>query len=538
MASLTANDVTERYRRAKQYRSGWESHWQECYDYALPQKGNAIAAGRTGEKKTDRLFDGTAPAAVDQLAASLMAQLTPSASRWFALTVGPDAGSTERRELATELEHSTAILLSHFDRSNFAVEIHQCYLDLVTAGTACLMFEEAALGDLSAFRFTAVPLAQITVEEGPGGRLDATFRRSELSALQLFARFPSARFSEQLVRRTENNPSARTVVLEAVIPGQAGYSYLALVENSEGGPADPLVLAEGNFSSSPFVNFRWLKAPGEVYGRSPVMKALPDIKTANKVVELVLKNASIAVTGIWQADDDGVLNPATVRLVPGAIIPKAVGSSGLTPLEAPGRFDISELVLEQLRGRIRKALFVDQLGQINGPRMTATEVLERSAEMARVLGATYSRLQSELLGPLVNRAISILVRRGEIANHPIDHRLVTLEYNSPQARYQAQQDAQNTMLWLNVVKELGPEAVSAIDQVAAARWLAGAFRVPGELVREDYDEVTRADILNGALWSNDALVPEGAGAGETIGSDLTAPAYGFVARKGVSDGRA
>jgi len=28
------------------------------------------------------------------------------------------------------------------------------------------------------------------------------------------------------------------------------------------------------------------------------MKALPDIKTANKVVELILKNASIAVTGI------------------------------------------------------------------------------------------------------------------------------------------------------------------------------------------------------------------------------------------------
>src|SRR3546814_6808214 len=65
------------------------------------------------------------------------------------------------------------------------------------------------------------------------------------------------------------------------------------------------------------------------------MKALPDIKTANKVVELILKNASIAVTGIWQADDDGVLNPATVRLVPGAIIPKAQGSAGLTPLAAP-----------------------------------------------------------------------------------------------------------------------------------------------------------------------------------------------------------
>ena len=79
------------------------------------------------------------------------------------------------------------------------------------------------------------------------------------------------------------------------------------------------------------------------------MKALPDIKTANKVVELILKNATIAVTGIWQAEDDGVLNPSNIRLTPGAIIPKAVGSKGLSPLQTAGDFDVSELVLSDLR---------------------------------------------------------------------------------------------------------------------------------------------------------------------------------------------
>src|SRR3546814_19576753 len=84
------------------------------------------------------------------------------------------------------------------------------------------------------------------------------------------------------------------------------------------------------------------------------MKALPDIKTANKVVELILNNASIAVTGIWQADDDGVLNPSTVRVVPGAIIPKAQGSAGLTPPAAPGRFDVSQLVQRSEERRVGK----------------------------------------------------------------------------------------------------------------------------------------------------------------------------------------
>lgn len=270
-------------------------------------------------------------------------------------------------------------------------------------------------------------------------------------------------------------------VIEAVLPEAGTYRYMAIAELDALRQQAPAVLAEGTFAASPFINFRWLKAPGETYGRSPVMKALPDIKTANKVVELVLKNASIAVTGIWQADDDGVINPATIKLVPGTIIPKAVGSAGLTPLQTPGRFDVSEIVLDQLRSRIRKALFVDFLGQVNSPRMTATEVLERAAEMARVLGATYGRLQSELLSPLITRAQAILGRRGEIPDFPLDGRTVALEYRSPQARYQAQQNIQNTLLWLDVVSKLGPAAIASVDQVAAARWLGRALGVPEEL---------------------------------------------------------
>merc|ERR1739841_354644 len=192
--------------------------------------------------------------------------------------------------------------------------------------------------------------------------------------------------------------------------------------------SDPMLLASKRQAESPFINFRWLKAPGETYGRSPVMKALPDIKTANKVVELILKNASIAVTGIWQAEDDGVLNPATVELVPGAIIPKAVGSGGLSPLDMPGRFDVSQLVLDDLRGRIRHSLLIDRMAAISNRTMTTTEVVERSAEMARILGATYGRLQSELLTPLVLRAVDILRKRGEVPDIPIDGRMVSLDH--------------------------------------------------------------------------------------------------------------
>ncbi|WP_255448571.1 portal protein [Telmatospirillum sp. J64-1] len=468
-----------RYRRAKQRRATWESHWQECYDYALPLRDGVLRNSTPGEKKADRLFDGTAPDAVDQLAASLLAELTPPWAQWFGLTPGPDLTPAERQMVAEPLEKAALILQSHFDRSNFAVEMHQCYLDVVTAGTACLLFEEAPPGEASAFRFTAVPLAQVVLEEDNDGRLGVTYRRSEYDLEGLKARFPDAALSPEILRRGAEEPDFRLPVVEAVIPEGGFYVWRAVLEAEDEGK----VLAEGRFAQPPFINFRWLKAPGEAYGRSPVMKALPDIKTANKVVELVLKNATIAVTGIWQADDDGVLNPANVKLLPGTIIPKAVGSAGLKPLEAPGRFDVSQLVLDDLRARIRHALLVDRLGQVTAPRMTATEVLERAAEMARVLGATYGRLQSELLTPLVMRAIAILRRRGEIPDIAVDGRLVELQYRSPLARQQAQRDAQNTLSWLSAVAAMGPEGQSAVDIPAAARWLGRAFGVPEEVIR-------------------------------------------------------
>jgi hypothetical protein len=155
----------------------------------------------------------------------------------------------------------------------------------------------------------------------------------------------------------------------------------------------------------------------------------------------------------------------------------------LTPLEAPGRFDVSNLVLEDLRGRIRHAMLADRLGQIDAPKMTATEVMERAAEMSRVLGATYGRLQTELLTPLVSRALAILRRRGEIPPVLVDGQTVDLQYKSPLARIQAQDDVRNAMLWVQQAAVLGPEGQAVIDAGATARWMARALSVPADLVR-------------------------------------------------------
>jgi hypothetical protein len=505
---LRPEALRRRYDRLRSQRSAWEALWQDCYDYSLPARrpNHAPGSGNAG-RVAERLFDATAADAAEQLAATLLAQLTPPWSRWFAFQPGRDVPEEQRGAMASELDRAAELLQAQFDRSNLAVELHQAMLDLVVAGTACLACEEAGLGETSAFRFSAVPLSDLVLDEGGTGRLDTVFRRQELTLEQLGQRYPMLEQQAWFTSRRQREPDARLGILDCLLPAPAprhGCLFATILE--DGSLADDArLLTAGRFDQAPFIAFRWLKAPGEVYGRSPVMKALPDIKTANKTVELVLKNASIAVTGIWQADDDGVLNPANVKLVPGAIIPKAVGSSGLTPLAAPGRFDISQIVLDDLRGRIRHALLADRLGQVDAPRMTATEVMERSAEMARQLGATFGRLQSELLTPLLLRAVAILQRRGEIPRFALDGREVALVQQSPLARLQAQGDVQGVLSWLQQLQALGPAAMQVVDSVAVARWLGRTLGVPGEFLIEAGEAKAEA-AQNGA--GADAALPQ------------------------------
>ena len=460
---MSPAEILARQDRALSRRRPHEAAWRDAYDHVLPRADTATT-----------LFDGTAADAAEQLAASLLAELTPPWSRWFGLAPADDISDTsEGQAHAFALEGTARILQHAFDRSNFTIEMHQAFLDLVVTGTGVLMVEEAPLGEASALRFTAVPIMTAVLEEGPSGRLTTIFRENRQSVEDILRRFPFVELPDAILRE----PQALHRVVEAVWPDNYGTHYAAILAGDQ-----PLMLAEGVFAESPFIAFRWLKAPGEVYGRGTVCKALPDIRTANRVVELVLKNASIACTGIWQAEDDGVLNPATIQLVPGAIIPKAPGSAGLTPLAAPGNFDVSQLVLNDLRARIRTALLADRLNIAQDARMTATEVLERSAQTARLLGATYGRLQTELPTPLISRCLAILARRGEVPAVLLDGRSARIRYESPLARVQGRADAANTLLFLDAVNKIGGAAAAQVDAAAATRWLARTLGAPAEIL--------------------------------------------------------
>lgn len=397
------NNLEQLYRRAIESRGPWVSRWDAARKYTMPAN-DADAA---------MLFDATAADAVDNLAASMYSLLTPPESLWLNLVAESDK--------SPDADAATIALRAHLNDSNFYTTIHQCYLDLVIYGTACLFMAETPMGADSAFSFTAIPISDIAILPG------AIFHTASMSVAEILARYPTWTMPNSIRDAARSNPDMKLKLVQSLV----GTEFTAWID--VGGEFENNVVSRGTFETNPYLIFRWSVASGEIYGRGPVMRALPDIKTANKVVELVLKNATIAVSGIWQADDDGVINLANINLTPGAIIPKAVGSSGLTPLSTGADFDVSQIILRDLRDRIRHALLADRLGLLSEKEMTATEILARNADMMRILGATYGRLLHEFIRPLCERGLYILSRRGVIDKISL-HSDAELKYIAPIAQ--------------------------------------------------------------------------------------------------------
>tara|TARA_R110000764_G_scaffold152018_1_gene239842 strand:- start:1715 stop:2581 length:867 start_codon:yes stop_codon:yes gene_type:complete len=239
--------------------------------------------------------------------------------------------------------------------------------------------------------------------------------------------------------------------------------------------------------SDPFICFRWSKCAGEVYGRGPLINALSAIKTCNLTIELILENAQMAISGVYQIDDDGVINPDTIQLVPGSIIPKAMGSAGLQPIQAAGNFDVAQLVLSDMRLNIKRALYNDMLGNPDRTPATATEVAERMADLSRRMGSAFGRLQAELVQPLLQRVIYILKKQGRIEVPSVNGREVKIRSVSPLAQAQANQDISTVARFLELVGgAFGPDMLQLlIDGEATAIHLAKKFGVPESLIRDE-----------------------------------------------------
>lgn len=479
-----AKKYLKRYTKAKAFRENWVPLFEECYEYALPQR-ESFYYEEHGQRRDDRIFDETAVVGVQEFASRLQSGLVPNFARWADLMAGSEVPPEQREAIDNELDEVTEYVFEILQNSNFSQEVHESFMDLAV-GTGVLAVEE---GDaINPVNFSAIPLPHVVLDVGPDDRIDHVFReRKKIRYSDLEILYPKGKFDEKVKRQM--NGEGTTTVLEVVcrdysVKNEEAYTHYAICMSTE------TILYEQKMrgiGSNPFVCFRWSKCAGEVYGRGPLLNALSAIKTTNLTIELILENAQMQISGIYQMEDDGVINPDTIQLVPGTIIPKAMGSSGLQPINAAGRFDVAQLVLNDMRLNIKRALYNDMLGDPNRTPATATEVAERMADLSRRIGSAFGRLQAELVQPVLQRVIYILKKQGRIEIPTVNGREVKIRSVSPLAQAQANQDISSVARFLELVGGVfGPEMLQMlIDGERTAIHLAKKFGVPESLIRDE-----------------------------------------------------
>jgi hypothetical protein len=472
------------FKLAERDRENWLPLWQDCYDYCFPQRIGFYAQA-PGQSETDDIYDSSPVTAVDEFASRMQAGLTPPFAKWFEFRSGSEIPEENRSKVDTDLDAISTYVWEVLQNSNMDQELHEAYYDLAV-GSATILVEE---GDADQpVRFTTLPQNEVYLSAGPYGKVDTKFRVRELTLDTIKIIWEKVSVSTEMERMAKGDPEHKFKVIECVkrdwkIKTTETHTFDVFCIEPEHLMFHSVFHGDG---AQPMISFRWSKAAGETYGRGPLLSTLPDIRVLNEVVKLGLENGALAITGMWQADDDGVINPDTLELIPGTIIPRSMGSRGLEPLQSPGNFDMGQFILTDMRHNISKALFNEQLGKREGTPMSATEVHERMADLARTIGSAYGRLHSEMVTPVLRRVVHILKKQGRINIPKINGREVKIVNVSPLAQAQHNENVARVARWLELMNAgFGPQMTNVVVKAEEAAVYTGKeIGVPEKLIRD------------------------------------------------------
>ena len=489
---MAKTDLTKkllsRFDRLKSQRQNWETHWQEVADYMMPRKADVTKQRARGDKRTEMIFDSSPLQAVELLAASLHGMLTNPSTPWFTLKFkNEDINSEEEAKLW--LESATETMYTAFNSSNFQQEIFELYHDLITFGTSCMYIQE---DDREVLKFSTRHVKEIYIAEDDKGRIDTVYRKFNLSARAVVQAFSfDNKISPDVLTLSQKDPYQDVELLHAVYP-RADFN--PNLKDQENMPFESVYiemktgneLSVSGFQEFPFVVPRYLKASHEIYGRSPAMTALPDVKMLNEMSKTTIKAAQKQVDPPLLVPDDGFLLP--VRTVPGGLNFYRSGTRDrIEPLNIGANNPLGLNMEQQRRDSIREVFYVNQLQLQQGPQMTATEVIQRNEEKMRLLGPVLGRLQSELLKPLIDRTFSILLRREQFVPAPefLSDQDIEIEYVSPLAKAQKSSELSSITRAIEILGSLANVApvFDYINFDALVKHVANIVGVPQKILK-------------------------------------------------------
>lgn len=507
-SSTRGAEIANLLAQVRQDRSTLDAHCVEIAERMLPRDRYAFfnQTVTEGNKRTDQMLDASAAKGLERFGAAMESLLTPRTSTWHRLTQNnPHLKKVLR--VQQYFDDVTTILFAnrYSAQSAFATVQQESYISMGAYGTGQYRVEKPREKGQRGLRYGSMHLGGVFYIADYQGRINTALRSFKLSAKQAVDMFgldalpPQIRieYDKPIGKRSERPDFEFVHYCERnrlIIPGALDHRAMAYTSeyvSIEG----KQVVETGGYRTWPFPINRYVTAPGETYGRSPGMLALPAIKTLNEEKRIILKQGHRAVDPITLVFEDGILDGTDLR--PGAIISGGVDAQGRRLVQEygnQGRVDVGIEMMNMERKDIDD-IFLVTLFQIltDNPQMTATEVIERVREKGALLAPTAGRQQSECLGVLIERELDLLNEQGMLPPMPPElleaRGEYKVEYEGPLARMQKAEDVAGLTRTISIVLPYveatqDPTPLLVIDMEAAMPDIMWANSVPAKWQRD------------------------------------------------------
>lgn len=459
-------------------RSSWINHWREISDYQQPRAGRFFVTDRNrGDKRSNNILENTAVIGSRTLAAGMMSGMTSPARPWFKLEIS-DKELMESDAVKAWLHEAAVVIRAIFSKSNTYRSLHTIYEELGLFGTAATIVLPNFANVLHHYPLTIGEYALATDYEGA---VDTLVREMQMTVAQLVGQFGKDNVSNTVLSMYDKHQLDSWVnVLHIIEPRQdrdhtrkdGKNKRFASIYLEPGRENTDRCLKESGFDKFPALAPRWVVTGNDVYGTSPGMECLGDVKQLQH--QQLRKGQAI----------DYKVNPplqvptkykeaAQARLPGGIFYVDSVGGNNQGVRSAfDVNIDLSHLTMDiqDIRGRIRSSYYADlfmMLANDTRSGITATEVAERHEEKLLMLGPVLERLQNELLSPLIDTAFEYALAAGILPDPPqeLQGMNLSVEFISVLAQAQRAVAAQGMDRLLSTVGQLAALKPDVLDKV-------------------------------------------------------------------------
>lgn len=515
-------------------RASWVTHWREISEYQQPRAGRFIVTDRNrGDKRTNKILDNTAVFGARTLAAGLMSGITSPARPWFRLEIR-DKDLMESVAVKTWLHETAELLRAIFAASNTYRALHSMYEELGLFGTAC----SVVLPDFdNVIHHHPLTIGEYALATNHKGEVDTLCREFQMTVAQMVGKFGKENCSET-VRDLWNKGAYDTWVdvVHMVEPRRqrdltkrdSRNMPFASIYLEPGKDNVDRFLSESGFKRFPVLAPRWQVTGNDVYGTSPGMECLGDVKQLQH--QQLRKGQAIDYQVNPPLQVPTKYKEATKARLPGGVFyvdSMGQGQGVRSAFEVNLNLQHLGLDIQDVRERIRAAYYADLFLMMQGDTrsgITATEVAERQTEKMLVLGPVLERLHNELLKPLIDITFDIAAEAGILPEAPpeLEGMELGVEFISVLAQAQRIVGTQGVDRLIGTVgglAQMKPEVLDKIDFDQVVDDLGTAYGVNPKIVVPDDQVAALREQRAQAMQAQQAAaaMPEMANTVKTVG---------------------